>query len=1226
MTTPGIAALVLMAVVGLSYHEWRLYNRANAKAAQMRAIVDSVDHLLSNLVDAETGQRGYLLTGKNRYLQPYNQAVQTIPTELARLQGMRGGRSSESSNIAHLTDLTNRKLAELQQTIELRRTQGGGPALALMLSGEDKRTMDEIRVLCAQIRRTEISSQSQASTEGEAAAGTALLATIAGSLVLLFLFAFGLEPFASPDPQAQRRSWPLRYGVAVLTVVVIVLFRMALTPLMGGRSMPFTLFFPAVWFAAWFGGLRPGALSVALSALAGAYFFAEPTGSLLIRYHDDQTALLMLVIVGFGMGLLSRSQQHAVERAMQAENGERIERQRFETTLASIGDAVIATDAEGRVTFANKVALSLTRWTESEIAGKPLDEAFQIVNEFTRAAVESPVARVLRLGAIAGLANHTVLLARDGTEVPIDDSAAPIRGPRGEMMGAVLVFRDVSERRATERRLADQAAELRQRAQLMEPAPLSVRDLEDRILYWNRGAAELYGFSAAEALGQVSHALLKTMFPAPLSEIQTQLLTRGHWSGELVQTRRTGESVTVLSEWTLHRGEDGRPPAVLEVHTDITARKHAERALEESEERYRITLTSIADGVLTTDVACHVSYLNPVAEQLTGWSTEEASGQPLADLFRIIDEESRQAVENPVARVLQEGRVAGLANHTMLITRDGREVFIDDSAAPIRDRSGAVQGAVLVFRDNSERRRVERELRESEKRYHLAVEAAPNGMLVSNARGEIVLVNSYTEKLFGYSREELIGQPVEMLVPERFRDSHPGDRQRFLGEPQARSMGAGRDLYGRRKDGSEFPVEIGLNPIQAGRDMLVLASVVDISERLESEATRRLLASVVESSVDGIISKDLRGVITSWNRGAERMFGYSAEEMIGRTIAVIVPSGDVNEIPSVLERIARGEPVEQYETVRQTKDGRRITVSATWSPVPDARGRIAGASMVVRDITERKQMEEQRLELLAKERALASERALREMEAELARVVRALSLGELATSIAHEVNQPLAGVVTNAEAGLRWLSGNAPNIEEARDSLANIAEDGARAGEVIRRLREFLKKRSPETAPLDINDVVQEAVALTRAELVKRQVEVQIELSGGLPCVRGDRIQLQQVIVNLIMNGADAVAGTAASKKILVSSRSSADQHVIVAVRDSGAGISAQDMPRMFEAFFTTKPTGMGMGLSISRSILEAHGGRIWAEANEGPGITVQFALPTTNAVKRLSAAAGDES
>ena len=248
------------------------------------------------------------------------------------------------------------------------------------------------------------------------------------------------------------------------------------------------------------------------------------------------------------------------------------------------------------------------------------------------------------------------------------------------------------------------------------------------------------------------------------------------------------------------------------------------------------------------------------------------------------------------------------------------------------------------------------------------------------------------------------------------------------------------------------------------------------------------------------------------------------------------------------------------------------------------------------------------------------------MEAELARVVRALSLGELATSIAHEVNQPLAGVVTNAEAGLRWLSGNAPNIEEARDSLANIAEDGARAGEVIRRLREFLKKRSPETAPLDINDVVQEAVALTRAELVKRQVEVQIELSGGLPCVRGDRIQLQQVILNLIMNGADAMAGTAASKKILVSSRSSADQHVIVAVRDSGAGISAQDMPRMFEAFFTTKPTGMGMGLSISRSILEAHGGRIWAEANEGPGITVQFALPTTNAVKRLSAAAGDES
>ena len=192
--------------------------------------------------------------------------------------------------------------------------------------------------------------------------------------------------------------------------MAIALLRAALTPLIGRTNLPFTMFFYAVAFAAWFGGFRPALLSIVLSLVSGAYFFAAPTGTLFVSGRDDQVAMLMIVVVGFGVALLSRSQR-AVDRALRAENAERNERQRFETTLASIGDAVVATDAAGRVTFANKIALSLMRRTEPEIAGKPLDEAFRIINEFTRAKVESPVARVLREGAIVGLANHTVLIA-----------------------------------------------------------------------------------------------------------------------------------------------------------------------------------------------------------------------------------------------------------------------------------------------------------------------------------------------------------------------------------------------------------------------------------------------------------------------------------------------------------------------------------------------------------------------------------------------------------------------------------------------------------------------------------------------------------------------------------------------------------------------------------------------------------------------------------------------
>jgi C4-dicarboxylate-specific signal transduction histidine kinase len=304
-------------------------------------------------------------------------------------------------------------------------------------------------------------------------------------------------------------------------------------------------------------------------------------------------------------------------------------------------------------------------------------------------------------------------------------------------------------------------------------------------------------------------------------------------------------------------------------------------------------------------------------------------------------------------------------------------------------------------------------------------------------------------------------------------------------------------------------------------------------------------------------------------------------------------------------------PVRGVEAIAERPDGTRINFVAYPTPLYDSAGRLTGGLNMLVDITERKKIEKERLELLAKERAFDAELALQEAQAELAHVARALTVGELATSIAHEVNQPLAAIVTNAEACLRWLSGKTPSLREAEESLALIVRDGNRASEVIRRIREFLKKDSQQYEMLDINNVVKEAVALGRAELTKGQVGLRIELSNELPPVRGDRIQLQQVILNLMMNGREAMASIADRPRELsvISGKSGLDS-IVVAVRDSGAGIEGQKVDQMFDAFFTTKPTGLGMGLSISRSIIEAHGGRIWAALNEDQGLTVQFSLP----------------
>ena len=419
----------------------------------------------------------------------------------------------------------------------------------------------------------------------------------------------------------------------------------------------------------------------------------------------------------------------------------------------------------------------------------------------------------------------------------------------------------------------------------------------------------------------------------------------------------------------------------------------------------------------------------------------------------------------------------------------------------------------------------------------------------------------------------------------------------------------------------------------AGNARGCVSVFLDITERRKAEEALRdseeLLATILKHLPVGVGLIDDAGRLVSGNPAWKRFVRGGlpslddSENARWRSGSPDGPPLARNDYPGV--RALRGEEVlPGIDFLRKDDDGPERWTQVSAVPSRDPSGRITGALVMIQDVDQERRAEQQRLELVAKERALAAERALRETEAELARVVRALSIGELATSIAHEVNQPLAGIVTNAEACLRWLAGSPPNYDEAKESLALIARDANRAGAVIRRIREFLRKETPGAASLSLNDVVLEAIALTHAELAKRQVEVRTQLSDDVPPVCGDRIQLQQVVLNLIMNAAEAMAGARESKELIIVSLQSAGG-VLVAVTDSGVGISPQDLPRMFDAFFTTKPAGMGMGLSISRSIIESHGGRIWAEANAGQGITVQFSVPAESA-GRKTYAAGDPS
>jgi PAS domain S-box-containing protein len=414
-------------------------------------------------------------------------------------------------------------------------------------------------------------------------------------------------------------------------------------------------------------------------------------------------------------------------------------------TLASIGDAVITADTDGRVTFLNPVTQSLTGWSLDEAAGVPLETVFKIVHEDTRRTVENPAARALCEGQVVGLANHTLLVARDGTERPIDDSAAPIRTAEGTIAGVVLVFRDVTERRRAEKALRESEERFRLLVEGTRDYAIFMLDPQGRVVTWNAGARRIKGYTADEIIGR--H--FSTFYPQeaidrgwPDEELR-RATAEGRFEDEGWRLRKDGSRFWANVVITALRDESGTLRGFAKVTRDMTERKRAEenarrllqeeaaraaaeasaREIERQREQLRVTLESIGDAILVTDAGGRVTLLNPVAEALTGWKQQDAAGRTVEEVFAVVNEVTGAAADNPVARVLREGVVVGLANHTVLVARDGTRRPIDDSAAPILNDRGAVAGVVLVFRDVTERRRAEEQRRRAEEQLRQQNEA-----------------------------------------------------------------------------------------------------------------------------------------------------------------------------------------------------------------------------------------------------------------------------------------------------------------------------------------------------------------------------------------------------------------------------------------------------------------------------------------------------------------------
>ena len=366
--------------------------------------------------------------------------------------------------------------------------------------------------------------------------------------------------------------------------------------------------------------------------------------------------------------------------------------------------------------------------------------------------------------------------------------------------------------------------------------------------------------------------------------------------------------------------------------------------------------------------------------------------------------------------------------------------------------------------------------------------------------------------------------------------------------------------------------------------------------RKSAEALREQ-AALLDLTHDTVFVRDVNDVITYWNRGAEELYGWSKAEAVGKNSHHLNQTrfpARLEDIQAELVRTGRWEG----ELIHTRRDGTKVVSASRWSLQRDERGRPSGTLETNNDITERKRAEE----------------ALQESQAKLAHVTRVTTLGELAASIAHEIKQPLAAIVADAHACLNWLAADRPHVDKVREALADIVKDGDRAAEVINRIRALLSRSSVAHEPCDLAAVIREVQPLVPPELGRYGITLELALAADVPAVMGDRIQLQQVLLNLMMNAAEAMGEVPPPRRRLVVRSTGEDRDdgpwAVVAVEDAGVGFREEQAASLFEAFYTTKPGGLGMGLAISRSIMDGHGGRLWATANAGHGATFHFALP----------------
>ena len=669
---------------------------------------------------------------------------------------------------------------------------------------------------------------------------------------------------------------------------------------------------------------------------------------------------------------------------------------------------------------------------------------------------------------------------------------------------------------------------------------------------------------------------------------------------------RSGEERLIAWHNTLLHDDAGNITASLSSGEDITVQQQAQEQLRQSEEQLRLTLENAPIGILTSGLDGRLLSVNPTFCNILGYSANELIHLTVEDITHPDDwEETRTRFQ-----ALVSGGIDSYELEKRYLRRDGVIIAGRARAGLVRDAQGKPLMVVGEVEDITQRKR-------TEKMFQLVVESAPNAIVMVNSESRIVLVNSQTEKYFGYRRDELLGKPIEVLIPERLREHHPDYVKSFKSEHRARPMGLGRNLFGLRKDGSEFPIEVGLSPVETGQELLILSAIVDISERVRSDRElqrmRTYLKNIIDSMPSVLVGVDKKGRVTEWNQSAEKATGVPNDKAIGQPFRQLFPELE-SQLDNMREAIRTHTPM-RTERLLTEKNGEPRYADVMVYPLL-ANGS-AGAVIRVDDITNRVRIEQM-----------------------MVQTEKMMSVGGLAAGMAHEINNPLSGVLQSCQNIQRRLS---PDLESNRrtagaldvdldrvyrylddrgilDFVNAIQQSASRASHIVADMLAYSRSTTTDFQPTRVEEMLDTVVRLAASDydLKKKydfkQVEIVRDFDPELETLICDHTEIEQVLLNLIKNAAQAMSDgdTPPPHRIILRTRRE-DKYGRIEVQDNGPGMDAQTQRRVFEPFFTTKTVGVGTGLGLSVSyfiVTEQHKGTIDVTSNPGEGTCFTVRLP----------------